>query len=268
MCKTGSRTGTLSATLPPMTWSLRCPDGQLTTLPPGVDLWVGSTSECALQLRGNDVPERLARVSRANSDIWLHVLAADPPVALNGRPVRALARAVPGDRLCFGTFCVDVVGDSPHERAAPFPVEAFALRVRGGTGSGELHHGPIVHLDAQGTVVSPAAGTVELSLVDGEILLSAGGVAVHINGHGVDTCLRILPNDQIQIGPRRFIVETAASLTSETVAPCLPALSSVVLPMNETAGAENGSENGSLWWLIAIAALIAVSVAALLYFHR
>lgn len=263
---TGSRLVGVSINLRPMTWSLQCPEGHTLVLHPGTEIHVGAADDCTLRLRGNDLPERIATILRLGADVWLHVLVAEPPVVLNGRPVRALARVLPGDRLCFGTFCVNVLGDALQERAAPEPAMTFALRVRGGTGSGDLYHGPVLHLNAQGGVVSPAAGTVEVSLVDGEIHLHPGGVEIGVNGHDVTASLRILPDDQIRVGSRRFLVEAAASPATEAVTQRLPALSPDMVPISDTA--ESGSENGGLWWLIAIAALIAASVSALLYFHR
>lgn len=226
---------------------------------------VGSAEDCALRLRGHGVPERLAIVSRVETDVWLRVLASDPPIALNGRPVRSLARALPGDRLCFGTFCVDLVGDGLQDRPLPFSIMAFALRVRGGIGSGELHHGPIVHLNAAGDVVSPAAGTIEVTLIDGEIHLKPGDAAVCVNGQPIRTALQVLPDDQVQVGLRRFQIEAIANAVPEAIVQRLPVQSSPAEAATEKIG--TSAENGGLWSLIGIAALIAASVAALLYFH-
>jgi hypothetical protein len=249
-----------------MTWTLQCPDGQKAALQSGEALIAGSAQACPLRLQGAGVPLQLAELSRNGPDAWLCVLETDPPVGLNGRPVQSLARVLPGDRVCFGAFCVDLLGEELAGRRPGRPAQSFALRARGGIGSGELHHGPALYFDADGHIVSAAAGGVSLMLVGDEIRLDPGSLPVRINGHAVTTPIRLEGGDQLQIGPRRFMVEALNAFALEQATQRVPAISlgdlESALPASVT------GDRGGLWWLIAMAAVIAAAIAALLYFHR
>jgi hypothetical protein len=256
----------LSATLRAMSW-LQDSEGRRLALP-DTDLKVGSGASCALRLDGADVPPLLASLRKSWGEIWLGVHAADPPVAVNGRPVRAMARVCSGDRICFGTFCVDVLGDPPDGRADDACCAAFVLRVRGGTDSGLLQHGPLLHLDDEGRVVSAAAGRISVALVGRRLHLDPDGGTVSVNGHALDGPVLLQDRDQIRIGTRRYIVERTPvvdavdAAKSQTVA-APPAEAAEDAPLE----VEARGEGGSLWWLIGIAALIAALIAFLLYYH-
>lgn len=242
-----------------MTWRLLRPDGPALALAAGTDLLAGSAPGCALPLAGPGMPARLAALGCEGDDAWLQVFAGDPQVGVNGRPVRALARLHAGDRICLGTLCLDLVGPEPQARAGVAGIDAFALRVRGGRGSGGLLHGPVLHLDAEGGQVSAAAGAVGLILAEGRLQLDPGRTAVRVNGHRVESALALQADDQVQVGPRRYQVETIGVPEPESVTERLPAYAQPDAPAR--------AQTGGLWWLVGIAAVIAAAVAALLYFH-
>jgi hypothetical protein len=243
-----------------MTWRLHRPDGPALALVAGSDLLAGSGPGCAVHLATPGVPERLAALGCEGDDAWLQVFAADPQVAVNGRPVRMLARLHAGDRICLGALCLDLAGAPPQARAGVGGIDSFALRVRGGRGSGALLHGPVLHLDADGGEVSAAAGAVGLILAEGRLHLDPGRAVVRVNGHRVDAALALQAEDQVQVGPRRYQVETIGVPEPESVTERLPAYAG-------TGDAPVRAQSGGLWWLVGIAAVIAAAVAALLYFH-
>lgn len=246
-----------------MSW-LRSSDGRRLPLTSDVGLEVGGAEGCALRLQGADVAPRVASVRLAYGDVWLDVHAVEPPIAVNGRPVRALARVSAGDRICFGTFCVDVLGDAPAARAPTACCAAFALRVRGGTDSGVLQHGPLLHLDGEGRIVSAAAGRVSVALAEREVRLDPGGETVTVNGHSVEEPTLLHDCDQIRIGTRRYVVERTPAFDAAAV-PEIPAPE--IGDVDGEQAPEAAGDGGSLWWLIGIAALIAATVSALLYYH-
>src|SRR5690606_32153525 len=134
------------------------------------------------------------------------VLVTDSLVGVNGRPVQHLSRLRAGDRICFGSSCVDLVAG---EGCAPTGTVAdFFLRVRNGARSGTVHRGPVLHLDAEGEVVSAAAGVVGLILADGVVRLDPNGAGVRLNGLPLTAEVVTVDGDQLQIGQRRYIVET------------------------------------------------------------
>lgn len=243
-----------------MSLLLQCAEGRSLPLGGMQDLLVGAGEECALRLRGGSVPARLAGLYAEQGEAWLRVADADPLVCVNGRPVRALARLRPGDRICFGTVCADLVDAAPPAQP-PAVVTGFALRVHGGPGSGRLLHGPTLHLDAAGEVVSAAAGVVGLILVDGVVHLDPDGAPVRVNGRAIAAEQPVAGGDQIQVGTRRYLLEAS-------VAPPVPAIEPEPPVAEPAIDAPAGrSDQAGLWWLIAIAALIAATVTTLLYFH-
>jgi hypothetical protein len=247
-----------------MNWLLQCPEGQRLAITSGTDILVGSGDDCALRLRGPGVPARLGVLSGTQDDVWLRIDTGEPPVGVNGRPVRALARLVAGDRVCFGTFCVDLQIDpgTPVPRE-PVALDAFALRVRNGIGAGHLHHGPVLHLDADGEVVPATAGRIALSLKDGRIWLAPGDRSVRVNGHPAESEVELVATDQVHVGTRRYLVEAVSTYVPEPVTMRMAVMS---IDDDATGGPARG-DRGALWWLIAIAGLIAALVSALLYYH-
>lgn len=249
-----------------MSWLLQCPEGQGLAVPPGTDLTVGADAGAGLRLRGAGVPSKLAIMSATDDDVWLRVMADDPPVGVNGRPVRALARLVAGDRVCFGAFCVDLAGTAPTGPTDPaLAVDSFVLRARGGASGGVLHHGPMLSLDAAGAVVSAASGVVELTLVDGTIRLgTAADVVVRVNGHAIAEPVELKAMDQVQVGASRYLVEVVSARVVEPVTERLAVLPDAI---DQAIPQRRRGDVGALWWLIGIAALIAALVSALMYFH-
>lgn len=249
-----------------MNWQLQCPDGRRLPLAADVDTLVGASGQAQVKLPSP--PERCALLHRNDNDVWLQVLTDDAQVGVNGRPVQRLSRLRAGDRVCFGGYCVDLlVNERPATACSE--VADFFLRVRNGAQSGTVFRGPVLHLDGEGAVVSAAAGTIGLILADGAVRLDAGGGGVRLNGCPVTDEVVVTDGDQIQVGQRRYIVETLAAPPPELVTQRLPesdmpdtsdpALNTRPVPSSQT---------GGLWGLILLAAVIASGVAILLYFHN
>lgn len=249
-----------------MNWHLQCPDGRSLALAADADTLVGAAGNA--QLKQPALPERCAIFQRGGDDVWLQVLADDAHVGVNGRPVQRLSRLRAGDRVCFGSFCVDLV-TTERPMDARLDVADFFLRVRNGAGSGNVHCGPVLHLDKEGEVVSAAAGVVGLILADGAVRLDPDGAALRLNGSPVSGEVITVDGDQIQLGQRRYIVETLAappveSVTQRLSADAVPVLADTLAD----ASAKPATQTGGLWGLILLAAVIAAGVAILLYFHN
>ncbi len=249
-----------------MSLLVQCPEGQRLTLEPEVEIVVGAGSDCAVSLRGNGVPAQLALLSREFGEAWLRVLAPEPPVAVNGRPVRSLSRLYTGDRICFGAFCVDLLGSEPAAASSGLAIDSYVLRIRGGAGGGSLLAGPVLHLDADtGEPVSAAASQVGLTLSGGRLQLDPGAAQVRVNGWPLADCAVLAPGDQIQIGQRRYQVETIAAPAPEADSDTVSEVESG-RPANAGKARTQPDQYG-LWWLIGLAAIIAGVVSALLYFR-
>lgn len=231
------------------------------------DVTVGAAGNA--QLRLPTLPERCATIHCSDDDAWLQVLASEAHVGVNGRPVQRLSRLRAGDRICFGSACVDLVA-SGRQAPAGTQVADFFLRVRSGARSGSVHRGPALHLDAEGEVVSAAAGVVGLVLADGVVRLDPNGARVRLNGLPVNAEVTTLDGDQIQLGQRRYIVETLAAPPPEMVTQRLSdgAVPVVADTQAQLPVAPAPHANSGLWGLILLAATIASGVAVLLYFHN
>lgn len=249
----------------PMSLILQCPEGQRLTLDAS-GLAVGGGADCAVALRGTGVPDRLALLVWEYGDAWLRVSAAEPPVAVNGRPVQSLARLHAGDRVCFGAFCIDLLGRQAEDDPQVDPIEAFVLRARGGGGSGAVLAGPVLHLDAGGEVVSAAAGVVALIRSQNRVELTAAADSARVNGWPVSGPVTLLPGDQLQIGARRFQLEVIATPAVDFEGSA-PDESIEARSEPETEPTSETSESYGLWWLIALSALLAAAISALLYFR-
>lgn len=249
-----------------MNWHLQCPDGRSLALAADAETLVGAAANA--QLKQPDLPERCAIIQRSGDDVWLQVLADEAHVGVNGRPVQRLSRLRAGDRVCFGSCCVDLVTTQAPERSG-LDVARFFLRVRNGAGSGNVHCGPVLHLDRDGEVVSAAAGVVGLILADGAVRLDPDGAPLRLNGNPVRGEVIVVDGDQIQLGQRRYIVETLAAPPPESVTlrlaeDAVPVVADTV----DAASAPPATQTSGLWGLIVLAAVIAGAVAILLYFHN
>src|SRR5690606_14023760 len=168
----------ISVTLAAMNWHLQCPDRRTVPLAEDSDTLVGAAAHA--QVRLATLPERCAVIQHLDGDVWLQVLAEDAHVGVNGRPVQRLSRLRAGDRICFGGTCIDLV--RPERPGPAGRVADFFLRVRNGPRSGNVHRGPVLHLDEEGEVVSAAAGRVGLVLADGAVRLAPNGTRLRLNG--------------------------------------------------------------------------------------
>lgn len=254
----------VSATLAAMEWHLQCPDGRRLTLAADVDMLVGAAGNAQLKLPA--LPDRCALLQRRGDDVWMQVLATDTQVGVNGRPVQHLSRLRAGDRVCFGSSCIDLVAAG---RGVPGTdtVADFFLRVRNGARSGNVHRGPVLHLDDHGEVVSAAAGVVGLILVEGSVRLDPNGSAIRLNGTPLKETVTVVDGDQLQIGQRRYIVETLAAPPPEQATQRLE-VDDIPLVADVASARPAAQQAGGLWGLIVLAAVIAGAVAILLYFNN
>lgn len=257
----------VSATLAGMNWHLQCSDGRTLALASDTDVTVGAAGNASLRLP--NVPEHCATLHCSDDDAWLQVPTSEVHVGVNGRPVQRLARLRAGDRICFGSVCVDLVASGRQERVGS-DVADFFLRVRSGAGSGSVHRGPVLHLDTEGHVVSAAAGVVGLILADGSVRLDPSGARVRLNGLSVEDEVTAVDGDQIQLGQCRYIVETLAAPPPEMITQRLPdgAVPRVTDTDEDASAVPAAHTSSGLWGLILLAAVIASGVAVLLYFHN
>lgn len=247
-----------------MNWHLQCPDGRTVPLAEDSDTLVGAVAHA--QVRLATLPERCAVIQHLDGDVWLQVLAEDAHVGVNGRPVQRLSRLRAGDRICFGGTCIDLV--RPERPGPAGRVADFFLRVRNGPRSGNVHRGPVLHLDEEGEVVSAAAGRVGLVLADGAVRLAPNGTRLRLNGVPVTGEVVAVDGDQIQIGQRRYLVETLDAPQECDVPTQRMAVQVGPDADGNDAGTRPAAGHASgLWGLVLLAALIASGVAVLLYFH-
>ena len=240
---------------------LQSSNGERLPLIPGAALDFCLDGNGGIRLAQREATGRLASVAADGREAWLDVAGADPTTCVNGRPVRRKARLLAGDRICFGDACLDVIGAIPGSSRYVDPVSTFALRRRGGVGSGSMMSGGLIRLDRQGEPVSAAAGVVGLVLADGAVYLDPGDAEVQVNGHRVVDEVLVIDGDCIQIGRQRYTLETQNSrVTAESevihdAEPDLPVPS---------APARRGQTG--LAWLVVAAAAAAALLSALLYF--
>ena len=114
-------------------------------------------------------------------------------------------------------------------------------------------------------VVPATAGRIALSLKDGRIRLAPGDQSVRINGHPAVSDVELVVTDQVHVGTRRYLVEGVSTHVPEPVTVRMAAMSESI--DDDAVGAPARGDRGALWWLIAIAGLIAALVSALLYYH-
>lgn len=265
-------------------------DGARLPLCDGKVLEIGSAPGCALRPPMPGLPATVATVAPAQGEAWLHLPQSGSeacPVFVNARPIRALARLHPGDRICIDTWRVDLLGRPPApwgeedgtdgagstgagtppaagRAVARRPADVFALRSLNGAGHGGLHVGPVLHLDADGAIVTAAAGLVEIGLSGHRLRLDPGPVAVLVNGHSVRIPARLHAGDQLRIGARRYRVETWLQGSDPVMPEQDPADRPEPLAVVSEGPDAPTRPGGSLLWLVLVAALLAAVLTGLL----
>lgn len=240
---------------------LQSSNGERQPLVPGAALDVRPDGNGGVRLAPREANGRLASVVADGREAWLDVVTAEPTTCVNGRPVRRKARLLAGDRICFGDACLDVIGSEPGRVSDADPVSVYALRRRGGVGSGSMMAGGLIHLDRQGEPVSAAAGVVGFVLADGAVYLDPGDAEVRVNGHRVGSEVLVADGDNIQVGRQRYTLEAQVSHVLQMPDPLHDADLDVDVPTPPVKRSQTG-----LAWLVAAAAAAAAVISALLYF--
>ncbi len=240
---------------------LQSSNGERLPLVPGAALDFCLDGSGGLRLAPQEAAGRLASVVADGREAWLDVAGAEPTTCVNGRPVRRKARLLAGDRVCFGDACLDVIGAMPGGSRCTDPVSAYALRRRGGVGSGSMMPGGLIHLDRQGEPVSAAAGVVGFVLADGAVYLDPGDAEVRVNGHQVISEVLVVDGDSIQVGRQRYTLEAQISPALQTSEPIPDSELDIDIAVPSAKRGHIG-----LAWLVAAAAAAAALISALLYF--
>ncbi len=240
---------------------LQSSNGERLPLVPGAALDFCLDGSGGVRLAPREATGRLASVAADGREAWLDVAGGEPTTCVNGRPVRRKARLLAGDRICFGDACLDVIGATPGSNRYTDPVSAYALRRRGGIGSGSMMPGGLIHLDRQGEPVSAAAGVVGVVLADGAVYLDPGDAEVRVNGHRVASEVMVVDGDNVQVGRQRYTLEAQVSQALKVVDTIHDPREEVEIALVPAKRGQTG-----LAWLVAAAAGAAALISALLYF--
>jgi pSer/pThr/pTyr-binding forkhead associated (FHA) protein len=240
---------------------------------------LGSADGNHLVLNHAGVMPAHARLTIDARGIVLDVLDPAARTHVNARPVREKALLRCGDLLCLGTVVIALKPDTdgiiqtnvPEE--APIAVPAVYpphVVLRGVSGS---HFGKAIAV--AGRLVIGRSPACDLVIDDARIaprhaMLDNIGNAIHLRGTAVPNVTgvngvkvkdaRVHPGDQLVFESSHFIVE----------APSLPRRgetkqSSADMPDTARLDEESERTKGAIWWLIGVAALIALGLGLLIH---
>lgn len=231
---------------------------------------VGRADENDLTVDVAGVADRHLVITEDRRGLVLEVLPGAQHLYVNARPVRERALLRYGDVLSVGGCKLTVLPDiDPVERASLLPLirEAAprpgfaALRAVAGLWSGRLL--PVEERLVLGgrDFALPDRKPCELSLCDRGVRLIAGDIPVAVNGIQCRDAL-LAPGDQLTMGEHRFVLEApglqAAAIGAREAPQALP----VPAPLKSRAS------RAESWWLLGTAALLAVVIAALLWWRH
>jgi pSer/pThr/pTyr-binding forkhead associated (FHA) protein len=251
----------------------------------GGTIELGNADGNTLVLHGAGVAPRHARVTVDARGTVLEVLDPAARTHVNARPVREKALLRTGDLLCLGRIAItlkpdhdDVIvttvpADPPGETAAP---GSGRVVLRGVSGA---HFGKTIAVDGRlvvgraascGLVIDDAqAGQQHAAIENGgdaiwlRDLGSPAGTAV--NGVRVRDAV-IHPGDQLAFERCLFVVEAPGlPLRGQAAAADAHAITEPFDAIAHAGSGRNGGHRG-MWWLVGVAALLAVCLGLL--FHR
>lgn len=246
-------------------------------------LTLGSAPGNSVVSSARDVSPAHARITIDSRGAVLEVLASGAPTHLNARPIREKALLRCGDVLCLGRLAITLKADRDDSIETNIPSQAPAASeathppravLRGVSGN---HFGKSVAVAGR-LVVGRGVGcglTIDETSIaqrhaqieDGDRLICMreldgnGGVLVN----GILTRNAILySGDQLTFGRSQFVIEAPGypargeSRTSEWAVTEPHA----VVPADENDLSSDGQ--GGMWWLIGVAALLALGLAFLI----
>lgn len=250
----------------------------------GGSISLGNADGNTLVLRDRDVAPWHARFTIDPRGIVLEVLDPAARTHVNARPVRERALLRCGDMVCLGPIAIAIKADRdeqiqrsiPGEPAAPATAAVPARVVlRGLSGN---HFGKAIAVNHQLLIGREA--TCDLVLDDPRVAprqaaLEHAGEAIwlrdigsedgsQVNGIRVRDAV-VHPGDQLAFGNSLFVVE-APGLPGRGQEAVDPARA-ITEPMPVVEGhlAHDGASGSSIWWLIGVAALIALGIGVLIY---
>lgn len=235
--------------------SIACGDGPVL---------VGSGSGDAVMLSGAGIqPHHLALVADGRG-LVLTVTPGCQRVYVNARAVRERAVLHYGDSVTIGDSRILVTSDTaPSEDGQPTSAGAghSVLRVLSGTASGQvLAVAPELRFGAGCRDLDELAFTCRVVQDERGLFFEADADGARIDGW---PCRRaqLAPGDQIVLGEHHLLVEAPAVQYAAYVAALPPPEPAAAAP------AEPEPAPAGIWWLIAAAAVLAIVIAALLYFR-
>lgn len=235
----------------------------------GVALRIGSAPEDDLVLAGAGVAPHHVALAEDARGLVLTVAPQGRRVYVNARPVRERALLHHGDILTVGDGKVCVTTDTAPPAPAPAPRAdqtdggTVTLRIVSGVDSGQaLPVRPELRLGAGTRHFDDLAYRCRVAQEAAGLVFEATGAAACVNGWPCQRAL-LAPGDQIALGPHRLLVEAPGMEHARYVASLPPPHPSAAGPMPQP----GDPAHPEVWWLIVAAALLAIVIAAVLYFH-
>ncbi|MEO5622184.1 MAG: FHA domain-containing protein [Dokdonella sp.] len=246
---------------------------------------LGNASGNTLVLAGPDIAAQHARLTEDRRGVVLEVLDPAARTHVNARPVREKALLRCGDVLCLGKVTITLKADRddlietsiPPESVPPATAQSPSrVILRGVSGSHfgrtiAVNHRIVVGSGAdcglvmeEGQIVSRHAS---IENVDESIYLRNIGGARNgsmVNGVRVTDAI-VYPGDQVAFERNYFIVE-APGLPARGQARADDAQPLDVVDDRQASGvAAPPRARGAIWWLIGVAALIALALGLLIH---
>lgn len=237
----------------------------------GARVRIGRADGNDLVLGTPGVAERHLAIAEDRRGLVLEVLPGAQHVYVNARPVRERALLRYGDVLSVGGCKLSLLAEeTARDGAAPRPLARdaaprpgfAAMRVVSGAWSGRLL--PIegkLTLGGRGFAL-PGLPECELKLDEAGLRLEMSHAQVSVNGVPRKRAM-LQPGDQLTLGENRFVVEA-------------PGLQAAVLaaqeleddPLPIPAAFEPRHSRAELWWLLGTAAILAATIAVLLWWKH
>ncbi|MCK9539557.1 FHA domain-containing protein [Dokdonella sp.] len=237
---------------------------------------LGSAEGSALVLPAREVAARHVRLNVGARGIVLEVLEPGARTHVNARPVRERALLHLGDIVCLGRIAITLKADRDDSIEAPPPVTQAgpaqapaAVTLRGVAGS---HFGRALAINPRLTVGRGrdcALRIDEPQVARQHAVVEAAGQSIYLRGGGEGRSLRvngipvadavIYPGDQITIGRSQFLVEAPGwPRRGEAGRIAGHAITDAVRALEAPPAAPVAARHRGLWWLIGVAALIAL----------
>lgn len=266
-------------------------------LAPG-ELSFGMSEECDVHVgQAEWLPHHATLAVDPQRGLWLRLEPGAGVAHVNARPIRETAMLRLGDVVSLGTirFCVMlaeedvIVRDLPSHRSLPSGRSGGAsssravLRAISGMFHGrsfslasELLIGSAADADIRIEDAGLAPRHARVALRHDQVILraEAPGNTLQVNGERIENAV-LHPDDQIAIELHRFVIEAPGlpprggsdfAPRQRPITQTVPAITAASIPAHATEVAELASGRFNLGWLLLASVLIAVALAALLFF--